>query len=215
VTKSFIINAVNGSLSYEELDNFVKQNNLEVEISLSYGSNKRFLKDEFISVCKNALDGKISKEYFKSWLKFICAFLIDDNSYLSKVLKDIYLRNEKNLIDDKTVRKIIHIFKDYEIRNVGKNYINFHKRHRMKVIYLRYYAELRGEIRYIAYIIDHENKQYDIKYLDESEIDFSLNKNYSFIKEDERKGYRSIFSEDESSLRDLLESGYYNVQMNY
>lgn len=215
MTKDFIINAVNGLLSYEELDSFVKQNNLEVEITLSYDSKKRFLKDEFICVCKNTLDGKLSKEYFKDWLKLICAFLIDEYSDLSKALKTIYFENENKELDDKTIRKIIHIIKDYEIRKLNKNYINFHKRHRMKVIYIRYYAELRGEIRYIAYIIDHENRQYDIKYLDESEIDYSLNKNYSFIKDDERKGYRAIFSEDESSLRDLLESGYYNVQMNY
>jgi len=208
INKELILNAVKGNVTFDCLNDLVNYKELRDKIDYCYGRRNRFLPNEFIEACNKFLSRDIDSNYFFIWLDFIGTFTGSICSRMERIFYEYYKSFINNEITDKSVRKIIHEIKNYDIQSNTKLYIQEDKKNKRKVIYLRNYENYRKEIRYIAYLVDHEKKEYDIRFIDESEIDFSLDNNYMFLRpsldEDDEFYTSELITNEEDDLKKAI-----------
>lgn len=209
MTKDYILKAIDAEIPYEEMRNLAKDKYLHSTLKKIYGRKGRFMPERFIDVCMKRLNGKINNEYFIEWVDFIDTFLDTDFFHISYLFADI-LYSDYKYISDLNVKKMIHIIKDFEIKNKYKCFIKEQQDKKMKVIYLRKYesfgAECYDDFYYIAYYVDHDAREYDIRFITEKELDYPLDKNIVFLEEDSSdRDYEPLTIEDEDDLHGFID----------
>jgi len=188
--REFIVKAINAEIPLKELHELNKNENLNEILQEVYGRRKRFLLDKYVEICIKRLNKEITLEYFVAWLDLIVALLEDRFSILAKRIKDIYYDAwDYDYFEDIHVKKIIHLFKDFDIKKNYKYFINYHQKEKMKVVYMKYYGtfgkDCWDDFYYIAYFVDHKNKKFDIRIISEKKFNYPLDKNISFLDMDE------------------------------
>ncbi len=182
MNKEYYMRVVRAEVCQKELDEILK-NIYGNDVGLKYNF---YYPDIFIDVCMKKLNNEIDYEYFKTWLIVVCNLLcVDEKHY------DIsYCLDGWTFADDygeRICREIIADIKDYDLQFKHKQYIKYHKKNKMKVIYLRFEMvdHSTDTVIYKCYIVDYAKKTYDLRFVDEEMLDFDLEKNYCFIIDEE------------------------------
>ncbi len=184
MTKEYFIKALNAELSYQEMDKILhylydmhdgKAPNIECNF---------YAPEIFISVCMKKIQGEIDDEYFETWLIIALDALNDEHIDLRDTF-DGWAWNHTFSAED--CRSIISSIKDHDLKFRHKDFVKYHKKKKMKVIYLRFdfVDHSSDQIIYKCYIVDHEKKLYDVRMVDESMINYDLSKNYCIVVDEE------------------------------
>ncbi len=156
--------------------------------------------DIFIDVCMKRIRGELSNEYFNTWLIVLCNLLNYDECHrdLSDTLDGMSFAERH---DERNCREIISYIKDHDLRFKHPNVVDYHKRKKMNVVYLRFeFCNNEDSCIYKSYIIDHGKKTYDIRMIDELELDYGLSKNYCYIFDEEYEADIKRQEEDDDAL---------------
>ncbi len=182
MNKELILKAISAELEYNEMvDLLHRVQNSDKNIEYNH-----YYPNIYIDVCKRKMNNEIDDDYFVTWLIIICCLMIDNDRYY-KLADYIDGCSFDEKFDKKDCQKIIAYIKDYDLKLKNHNYIKYHKKNKMKVIYLRYefYDSTADQLLYKCYIVDYKNEIYDLRIVDESVIDYDISKNYCFIYDEE------------------------------
>ena len=201
MNKEYYMKALKAEVYKKELDEILSNAYDNID-RLKYNF---YYTDIFISVCMKRLNDEIDCEYFKTWL-ILASNLLCFNEKHYDISDSLDAWSFADDYNERICRQIIAEIKDYDIKFKHKNYVNYHKKHKLKVIYLRFelidYSD--DDIVYKCYIVDFANKRYDLRFVDEKTLDFDLNKNYCFIRDEEHyKDIRGQEGDDNISIIDV------------
>jgi len=179
MTKEYLLKVINAEVSYDEIEKLALDDSVSTIIDKIFKKKDRFYLDVFVDVCNKYLNKEINQDYFDCWLSFLMKFLGKKYENFTDYL-DCFCNYGP--IDERECRHLIHIFKDFYFQKNNRHHFKLHRKNKMKIMYLKDFSWFResGEI-YIAYFVDYENKMFDIRFVNYDDLDFDLNKNYSFF----------------------------------
>lgn len=203
-------------LRFEYTYDFIKEFNSSIKKLDEYDLDIDFKLDalpirDIILGIKKRLNGEVSKEYFNEWIVFASHFIPIDYYWFGQWMTCYVDSNIKE------IRELYHYVIDFDFKLRHKDYIKKQKDRKMKVIYLKQMYQVIDVYRYLVYLVDYKNKEYDIRIIDANDIDYDLNKTYSFLANDEEtddeSGYfpydiedvYDVFDYYEDKLRDEIE----------
>ncbi len=182
MNKEMLKKAIRAELFYDELLDVCKF----IQSDAYETKGDFYAPHSFIDVCKKKLDGKIKNDYFSVWVTIVCNLLNDEHYDLSDYFDGLAFNDTYSKIE---CREMIAVIKDYDIKLHNPDYINYHKRQKMKVVYYRFefVDHSNNDLIYKCYIVDHENKTYDVRIVDTAKIGYDLSKNYCNIIDEEHQ----------------------------
>lgn len=205
LTKELLLDAIRGKLTLNEL---------KYVASIDGISNKAnellddtFLLDDFVNTLINSIKADYEFLYIFYWLNFISSILEKKYLELSRYIGMSEMSYEWDGIDFDDVRETIHTFKDYYVKYNNEDYLNYHKNNYEKVIYIRMTECCDDIAKYIGYIVDYKNRKYNMVHLEDYQVDFNIDDNYSFLEHkiyDDDEEWDVLITKEEKKLQDFI-----------
>lgn len=170
------LKGVNGELTYEKL-NSICQTEVPKGDYYSY--------EKIRAVLLRKLNGELTDEYFSTWL-IVVAWALNEKLYANiSWLFDGYSFQDR--FDKKLILEIMARLKDFDYKLRYKEYIEQHKKDKLKVVYLRFeHCNWTADSGiYKAYFVDYKSKRFDIRFVDDAFFDYNDAVLYCMIGKDD------------------------------
>ena len=161
--QEYLISAVRGEASYEELEAILKKTN---KIGTYYNYQ------EMREVLLRKKKGEIGDEYFKSWLILLANSLsCEKYEFLANHFDACSFYDNYN---DKTLSEMLATLKDFDYKLAHEDFIDAHKRDKLQVIYLRHilFNDTLDSKIFKAYFVDYKKKRFDVRIIDDALFDY-------------------------------------------
>ncbi len=176
-----LMRAIRAELTYDELDKLLR----ETEGAAFEANGSHYYPDLFTEVCMMKMRNEIGDGYFSAWLVLLCALLSEEERH-----EDLGLLFDgasfDSRYDARRCRELISFIREHDLAFRHPDIVDYHRQRKMKVIYLRFeFCAPENACINKCYIVDHGKKTFDLRMIDESELDFDLSKNYCRIYDEE------------------------------
>ena len=202
-----VLRAIRGEANYGELEAILEKRN---QLHCSY--NYQEIRNVLLRKRKN----EISDKYFKAWLILLCNSL-NNNKYgfISNYFDEYSFCDTYN---DKILLEMMAVLKDFNYKLSHNNFISYHKREKIQVIYLRhlFFNTSSNSKIFKAYFVDYKKKRFDVRIIDDALFDYKdelmycdilnqhLDEDGDYIDEDGEYGFEPAELPEEKRLLEMF-----------